>query len=176
MDGLRITDPDSLTVAQMVLSGHTNKQLVAALLAGGDAGGLSGVDGRLLTARKKSHPTIDLGLVGEIESVRTDLLLNLSALGITAVISPISLGQDGFIYNVNADEAASAIALALHADLLDFISNVPGVLHNGRVVPQLSAAQTGSADQPGHHQRRHGSQSTRGVNGRRPGRTSRPHR
>ncbi len=143
VDGLRITDPDSLTVAQMVLSGHTNKQLVAALLAAGvDAVGLSGVDGRLLTARKKSHPTIDLGLVGEIESVRTDLLLNLSAQGITAVISPISLGQDGFIYNVNADEAASAIALALHADLLDFISNVPGVLHNGRVVPQLSAAQT----------------------------------
>lgn len=150
VDGLRITDPDSLTVAQMVLSGHTNKQIVAALLAAGvDAVGLSGVDGRLLTARKKSHPTTDLGLVGEIESVRSDLLLHLSGQGITAVISPISLGKDGFIYNVNADEAASAIALALHADLLDFVSNVPGVLNNGHVVPQLTAAQTEALIQQG---------------------------
>ena len=143
VDGLRITDPDSLTVAQMVLSGHTNKQIVASLLVTGvDAVGLSGVDGRLLTAHKKEHPSVDLGLVGEITEVRADLLLNLGAQGITAVISPISLGQDGFIYNVNADEAASAIALALHADLLDFISNVPGVLNNGQVVSQLTASQT----------------------------------
>lgn len=143
IDGLRITDADSLTVAQMVLSGHTNKQMVAALLAAGvDAVGLSGVDGRLLTAQKKEHPTVDLGLVGEIVDVRTDLLQTLSNQGITAVISPISLGQDGFIYNVNADEAASAIALALKADLLDFISNVPGVLKAGQVVPQLTANQT----------------------------------
>jgi len=143
VDGLRITDPHSLTVAQMVLSGHTNKQVVASLLAAGvDAVGLSGVDGRLLTAAKKEHPTTDLGLVGEIEAVRAGLLLNLSAQGITAVISPISLGQDGFIYNVNADEAASAIALALSADRLDFISNVPGVLHGGHVVPRLTAAET----------------------------------
>ncbi len=143
VDGLRVTDPDSLTVAQMVLSGHTNKQMVAALLAAGvDAVGLSGVDGRLLTAQKKQHPSVDLGLVGEIVNVRASLLKSLADQGITAVISPISLGQDGFIYNVNADEAASAIALALQADLLDFISNVPGVLKNGQVVPQLTANQT----------------------------------
>ncbi len=143
VDGLRVTDAESLSVAQMVLSGHTNKQIVTALLlAGVDAVGLSGVDGRLLTARKKNHPAVDLGLVGEIERVRADLLHNLSAQGITAVISPISLGQDGTIYNVNADEAASAIALALPADLLDFISNVPGVLHQGQVIAQLTAAQT----------------------------------
>ena len=143
VDGLRITDSDSLTVAQMVLSGHTNKQIVTALLvAGVDAVGLSGVDGRLLTAAQKTHPTVDLGLVGEIVDVRAELLLNLSAQGITAVISPISIGQDNQIYNVNADEAASAIALGLQADLLDFISNVPGVLNEGQVVPQLTADET----------------------------------
>lgn len=143
VDGLRITDADSLKIAQMVLSGHTNKQIVTALLlAGVDAVGLSGVDGRLLTAAKKTHPTVDLGLVGEIVAVRADLLLNLSKMGITAVISPISLGKDGQAYNVNADEAASAIARAVQADMLDFISNVPGVLQDGQVVPQLTAAET----------------------------------
>ena len=143
VDGLRITDAHSLTIAQMVLSGHVNKQIVTELLiVGVDAVGISGVDGRLLTASKKSHPTVDLGLVGEIVDVRTELLLNLSGQGITAVISPISIGQDNLIYNVNADEAASAIALGLQANLLDFISNVPGVLHNGQVIPQLTADET----------------------------------
>ena len=143
VDGLRITDSDSLTIAQMVLSGHTNKQIVTALLvAGVDAVGLSGVDGRLLTASKKSHPTVDLGLVGEIVDVRADLLLNLSGQGITAVISPISIGQDNLIYNLNADVAASAIALGVQADLLDFISNVPGVLDGDVTIPVLTPAAT----------------------------------
>jgi acetylglutamate kinase len=150
VDGLRITDAHSLTIAQMVLSGHVNKQIVTELLlAGVDAVGLSGVDGRLLTATKKSHPTVDLGLVGEIVHVRAELLLNLSAQGITAVISPISIGQDNLIYNVNADEAASAVALGMQADLLDFISNVPGVLHNGQVVPQLTADEAEALIQQG---------------------------
>ena len=143
VDGLRVTDAHSLTIAQMVLSGHINKQIVTALLAAGvDAVGLSGVDGRLLTAAKKNHPTVDLGLVGEIVDVRTELLTSLSERGITAVVSPISIGQDDLIYNVNADAAASAIALSLQADLLDFISNVPGVLHNGQLMPHLTAAET----------------------------------
>jgi acetylglutamate kinase len=143
VDGLRVTDAHSLTIAQMVLSGHVNKQIVTALLVEDvDAVGLSGVDGRLLTASKKSHPTVNLGLVGEIIDVRAELLTSLSDHGVTAVVSPISIGKDNLIYNVNADEAASAIALALQADLLDFISNVPGVLNNGQVVPQLNASQT----------------------------------
>jgi acetylglutamate kinase len=143
VDGLRVTDAHSLTIAQMVLSGHVNKQIVTALLtAGVDAVGLSGVDGRLLTAQKKAHPTVNLGLVGEIVDVRTKLLTSLSDHGVTAVVSPISIGQDNLIYNVNADEAASAIALSLQADLLDFISNVPGVLNDGQVVPQLTADET----------------------------------
>jgi acetylglutamate kinase len=145
VDGLRVTDAESLVVAQMVLSGLVNKRLVAALLAAGvDAVGLSGVDGGLLRCAQKRHPTADLGYVGEITAVRTDLLTNLLERGITAVLSPISLGPDYQPYNVNADEVACAVALALRADLLDFVSNVPGVMENGRLFSHLTPAQCSS--------------------------------
>ena len=102
VDGLRVTDAASLDVAEMVLSGRANKQIVRALLAGGlDAVGLSGVDGRLLTARQKQHPTADLGLVGEVTAVRLTLLERLLQMGIVPVISPISLGDDGQTYNLS---------------------------------------------------------------------------
>ncbi|MDX1413461.1 MAG: acetylglutamate kinase [Candidatus Promineifilaceae bacterium] len=143
IDGLRVTDTESLAVAQMVLSGHSNKILVKALLARGiDAVGLSGVDGSLLRCVKKHYPTADLGLVGEVVQVRTDLLARLAGIGLTIVLSPISLGQDGLTYNVNADEAAGAVALAVAAEQLDFISNVPGVLREGELVKRLTAAET----------------------------------
>jgi acetylglutamate kinase len=143
VDGLRVTDAASLNVAEMVLSGRANKQIVRALLAAGlDAVGLSGVDGRLLTARKKQHPTADLGLVGEVTAVRAHLLQRLLQVGLIPVISPISLGNDGQTYNVNADEAAAAIAAALEADTLDFVSNVPGVLAGGALLPHLSPEAT----------------------------------
>jgi len=139
VDGLRVTDAASLNVAEMALSGRANKQIVRALLAAGhDAVGLSGVDGRLMTAHKKVHPTADLGLVGEVIAVRVALLRRLLQDSIIPVISPISLGADGLTYNVNADEAAAAIAAALGADTLDFVSNVPGVLADGELVPHLS--------------------------------------
>ncbi len=145
VDGVRVTDAASLEAAQMVLSGQANKHIVAALLAVGvQAVGLSGVDGGLLRCVKKQHPTIDLGYVGEIMQVNTDLLYTLLAAGLTPVISPISLGAvDGQIYNVNADEAASAVARALDAELLTFVSNVPGVLDpHGEVLASLTAVQT----------------------------------
>ena len=142
VDGLRVTDAESLAVAQMVLSGHTNKAIVKAFLAAGlDAAGFSGVDGGLLRCRKKQHPTIDLGLVGEITGVRTRFLNHFAMQGIIPVISPISLGEDGQTYNVNADEAAGAIAAALGAEHLDFVSNVPGVMEDGRLLAQLTAPQ-----------------------------------
>ncbi len=140
VDGLRVTDLESLTVAEMVLSGHSNKIIVKALLATGlDALGISGIDGGILHCRKKTHLTNDLGYVGEIVQVRAALLQQLAAMGITIVLSPISLGQDGLTYNVNADEAAASVALAIGAKHLDFISNVPGVLQNGIVIPHLSS-------------------------------------
>ncbi|MFQ5421025.1 MAG: acetylglutamate kinase [Anaerolineae bacterium] len=143
VDGLRVTDADSLAVAQMVLSGQANKQIVTALLAAGvDAVGLSGVDGGLLRCQKKAHPSADLGFVGEIVSVRAGIIQQLAAQGMTAVISPISLGLDGQTYNVNADEAASAVALALGAELLQFISNVPGVIYKDDVLAELDTWMT----------------------------------
>ena len=143
VDGLRVTDAESLAVAQMVLSGQANKLIVSALLAAGvDAVGLSGVDGGILRCQKKQHATADLGFVGTITQVKTRVVESLLAQGITAVLSPISLGEDGQTYNVNADEAAGAVALALNARLLDFVSNVPGVLFEGQVIPQLTPVQT----------------------------------
>lgn len=143
VDGLRVTDKASLRVAEMVLSGHSNKLIVKALLnAGVDALGVSGVDGGILRAQKKQHPKADLGYVGEVVVVRVDLLVQLLELGVTAVLSPISLGLDGLTYNVNADEAAAAIAEALHAEQLDFVSNVPGVLADNVVIPYLTPQET----------------------------------
>ena len=136
--GMRYTDHDTLRVTLMILCGWVNKQLVASLIAGGvDAMGLSGVDGGLIRVRKLEHPEVDLGLVGEIISVRHQFLKLLIDQGIVPVVSPISLGIDDRIYNVNADQVASAVALALSADALEFVSNVPGVLQDGIVTPHL---------------------------------------
>ncbi len=143
VDGLRVTDEASLAAAEMVLSGQINKAIVAALLAADvDAIGLSGVDGGLLRCQKKFHPTVDLGLVGQIVDVRTGLLQQVGGMGLTAVLSPISLGHDGQTYNVNADDAATAVAGAIGAAQLDFISNVPGVLRDGEVIERLTAVET----------------------------------
>ncbi|WP_420631261.1 acetylglutamate kinase [Candidatus Leptofilum sp.] len=145
VDGLRVTDREMINVVQMALSGQTNKQIVTALLAAGvDAIGLSGVDGGILRCQKKRHPTADLGYVGEISQVRTELLHQLTHLGLTVVLSPLSLGFDGYTYNVNADDTASAVASALQAERLTFVSNVPGVLQDGRILPQLTLEQTES--------------------------------
>lgn len=144
VDGLRVTDAASLKAAQMVLSGQANKQIVTGLLAAGvDALGLSGVDRGLLRCQKKHHPSADLGYVGEIVEVRTEVITQMVRQGVTPVVSPISLGIDGQTYNVNADEAAGALAQALNANLL-FISNVPGVLHRGSVIPSLTAKEAES--------------------------------
>jgi acetylglutamate kinase len=141
VEGLRVTDEASLRVAEMVLSGQANKQIVRALLAAGlDALGLSGVDGACLRCRPKRHGLVDLGLVGEVTEVRTAWLRPMLAGGVV-VLSPISLGPEGQAYNVNADEAACAVAQAFKASSLDFVSNVPGVLVRDRVVPTLSPHQ-----------------------------------
>ncbi|UCG23032.1 MAG: acetylglutamate kinase [Chloroflexota bacterium] len=144
VDGLRVTDAESLAVSQMVLSGQANKAIVVALLAAGvQAVGLSGVDGGLLRCVKKQHPTADLGYVGQIVEARPAILSSLIAQGITPVVSPISLGLEGQVYNVNADEAAGALAAALQARVVNFVSNVPAVLdEERRPIPSLTARQT----------------------------------
>ncbi len=144
VDGLRVTGAESLKVTQMVLSGHVNKSIVAALISEGvQAAGLSGVDGGLLRCIQKPHSQVDLGYVGQIVEVQPGLLQLLMEQGIVPVVSPISLGLEGQIYNVNADEAAGAIAKALKARVLSFVSNVPGVLdQHQQPLSKLTAAQT----------------------------------
>jgi len=149
-NGLRVTDNDSLGPTLMVLSGLVNKTLTAGLIqAGIDAVGLSGVDGGLLRCSKHTPDGVDLGFVGTIDKVREDILLNLIQNGQFPVVSPMSLSHDGQIMNVNADEAASAIASALNADVLDFVSNVPGVLANNQLLPALTREEAQSLIEDG---------------------------
>ncbi|MFQ3633660.1 acetylglutamate kinase [Roseiflexus sp.] len=136
--GLRYTDATALTAAEMVLCGSVSTRLVAALIAAGaDAIGISGVDRGLIRVVKQEHPAGDLGRVGRPTAVRSDVLYELLDHGVVPVIAPIALGPDG-PYNVNADEAAGAVAAALGADEVVFVTNVPGVLVNGDVMHRLT--------------------------------------
>lgn len=138
IDGMRRTDDATLQSALMTLCGLVNKRLVGELLrAGVPAFGLSGVDGGVLRCRKRQEAGVDLGWVGEIVDVRTDLLAGILDLGLVPVMASISLGLDGSIYNVNADQAASAVARAVGADRLNFVSDVAGILVQGDPVPEL---------------------------------------
>ncbi|GAB4471403.1 MAG: acetylglutamate kinase [Anaerolineae bacterium] len=137
-NGQRITDEAALRAVEMVLSGSVNKGLVLALLeAGVDAIGLSGVDRGLLRVEPWAP---EMGRVGRIVSVRADVLNRLCGEGVVPVISPISVGADG-CYNVNADHAAGAIAAAVGAARLVFLTDVPGVRVGEAVAAQLGPAQ-----------------------------------
>ncbi|MBS1252432.1 MAG: Acetylglutamate kinase [Anaerolineales bacterium] len=140
VDGLRATDDDSLAVVEMVLSGRVNKRLVARLMATGqNALGLSGVDHGLVRVEKMVHPAGDLGWVGRIMQVNAGPLRMLLQNGIVPVVSPVSLGFDGNTYNVNADHVATAIARALRASALYFLTDVDGVLVKGQVINTLAS-------------------------------------
>ena len=139
VEGLRVTDDASLAIAEMVLSGRVNKRIVAALLnAGADAIGLSGVDRGMVRVEKMQHPAGDLGRVGKVVKVRGKVLHDLVAQKIVPVVSPISLGDDG-AYNVNADSVACALASALNADAVVFVTNVAGVMRDDHVMHTLTA-------------------------------------
>jgi acetylglutamate kinase len=139
VQGLRVTTEQSLRLVKMALNGLANSRLVRWLVNGGVAAiGLSGVDLGLIRVEKYEPDGINLGRVGRVVEVQADRLMPLLAAGFVPVISPISLGRDGLSYNVNADHAAEAVALALQAAGLVFITNVPGVLIAGqplRVLP-----------------------------------------
>ena len=142
-DGLRVTTPEIAEVVEMVLGGPVNRLLVNALRAAGlDALGLSGVDGGLLTAAPAAG---GLGHVGEITAVRASLLESLLLAGLTPVVAPVTPagtdGGGGVPFNVNADHAAAAIAAALRADELLFISDVRGVEVDGVAQPTLAASE-----------------------------------
>ncbi|HUK23538.1 MAG TPA: acetylglutamate kinase [Terriglobales bacterium] len=140
VNGLRITDAETRDVALMVLAGMVNKSVVAALVAAGNpAIGFCGGDGMSFRARKKQTEGYDLGFVGEICSVEPRWLEAIWNEGGIPVLSSLALGSDGEYYNVNADQMASACAVACRADTLIFLTDVPGVKDaEGSVIPWLS--------------------------------------
>ncbi len=152
VDGLRVTDEATAKIAEMVLSGGINKELVGWLAAaGGKAIGLSGKDGGMVTARKVTRTTrdpdsniervIDLGFVGEPAMVDTSVIDTAVAAGMIPVIAPIAAGADGATYNINADTMAGAIAAALGAARLFLLTDVAGVLDGeGRLLTDLTPA------------------------------------
>jgi acetylglutamate kinase len=139
VSGLRVTDAETRDAALMVLGGRVNKSLVAALgQCGAEAVGLTGGDGHVFRARKKKT-TPDLGYVGEIAATDPKWLDAIWTMGAIPVISSIALGFDGEYYNINADEMASACAVATVADALVFLTDVPGVKgKDGSVMRWLS--------------------------------------
>ena len=127
IDGLRVTDEKTLEIAEMVLSGSVNKEIVKNINdMGGKAIGLSGKDGRLLLAKKVKGK--DIGLVGEIVGVDVSIIKDIIKHGYIPVIAPIADGLDGKSYNINADTAAGSIAKALSAEKLILLTDVSGVL------------------------------------------------
>ncbi len=152
VDGLRVTDKATADIAEMVLSGAINKELVGWIAgAGGKAIGISGKDGGLVTASKVTRTTrdpgsqieqvIDLGFVGEPEAIDTSVIETICAAGMIPVIAPIAPGKDGQTYNINADTMAGALAAALGASRLFLLTDVAGVLgKDGHLLTDLRPA------------------------------------
>ena len=137
VDGLRVTDEKTLEIAEMVLSGSVNKEIVKNINdAGGSAIGLSGKDGKLLTAKQVENK--EIGLVGDIVAVNTDIINDICSRGFIPVIAPIADGGDGKSYNVNADAAAGSIAQALSAEKFILLTDVAGVMDGeGKLISML---------------------------------------
>jgi acetylglutamate kinase len=148
IQGMRVTDTETMDIVEMVLAGQVNKEIVELINhAGGKAVGLTGQDGGLIRARKMlvkaentSQEMLDLGHVGEIESVDPSIIHSLLASGFVPVIAPIGSGGEGETYNINADLVAGKIAEILKAEKLILMTNTPGVLDkNGRLITGLTA-------------------------------------
>lgn len=140
--GLRITDDETLPVVVAVLAGMVNKMLVSELTAlGVRAAGISGADaGTLVAGRRPPADGVDFGHVGDVKASDPTLMNALLAQGILPVVSSVAISDGGALLNVNADSAASAIAIAVGASSLTFVTDVPGVLDGrGALVPLLNA-------------------------------------
>lgn len=138
VDGLRVTDTATMEVVQMVLGGSVNQEIVATINAqGGRAVGLNGKDGNLLRATQLAP---EIGHVGEITEINTELLSTLTRDNFIPVIAPIGVGADGEPYNINADIAAGALAGALNAEKLLLLTNTPGILDaSGETISEIDA-------------------------------------
>ena len=150
--GMRVTDAETMSVVEMVLVGQVNKEVVGYLNQhGGRAVGLSGKDGTLLLAKKllqefsKEDGTteqVDIGYVGDVVKVNTDLIRVLEQGGYLPVIAPVGVGPEGESYNINADLVAGRVAAALNAEKLILLTDTPGVLDSGKkLIPNISVAQ-----------------------------------
>ncbi|MEG3641314.1 acetylglutamate kinase [Magnetococcus sp. PR-3] len=149
IDGLRVTDEDTVSVVEMVLAGKVNKDIVNLInLNGGRAAGLSGKDGHTIQSRKRTHvrkgpdvqvpEIIDLGWVGDVERIETNLLDRFRASDIIPVVAPVGVGANGETYNINADSVAGHIATAMQAEKLILLTDVPGVQDkNGELMNQI---------------------------------------
>jgi len=151
VDGLRVTDKETVEIVEMVLSGSINAAIVNAISqAGGHAVGLSGKDCNMVLAQRMQHiqhdpqsnieKVLDLGFVGEIEEVNPHILQVLTKSDLIPVIAPIGFGADGETYNINADTMAGAIASAMKAKRLLLLTDVKGVLDgDGTLISDMSA-------------------------------------
>lgn len=149
IEGMRVTDTETMDVVEMVLGGLVNKQIVSLINRnGGRAVGLSGKDGGLINARKmklvKDDQELgDLGQVGEVESIDPSVVAMLDQGDFIPVIAPIGVGRDGMSYNINADLVAGTLASVLAAEKLLLLTNTPGVLDpEGELLTGLSAKVT----------------------------------
>ncbi|MBU1076002.1 MAG: acetylglutamate kinase [Spirochaetes bacterium] len=128
IEGLRVTDKETMNITEMVLTGMVNKDIVGIINHhGGKAVGISGKDGNLMEAEKLDKGSADLGYVGQIKKINPDVVLTLSEKGFIPIISPVGIGHKGESFNINADTAASRIAVALHAVKLILLTNVRGI-------------------------------------------------
>ena len=142
IDGHRVTDAESAEVAEMVLSGRINKQVVSRLhRAGGRAVGLSGTDAAMLRVRRHRPSGKDIGFVGLVEAVDTKPLRLLLESDYLPVLSSTAADSDGQPHNINADLVAGAVAAAMQATKLLFLSDIPGVLVDGELQPKLSQSE-----------------------------------
>lgn len=152
IQGQRFTDNETMDIVEMVLGGLVNKEIVSLINShGGKAVGLSGKDGGLIKAKRKLLRThtekgegrvIDLGLVGEVTDVDTQILMSLEKEGFIPVISPIGVGPEGETLNINADSVAASIASALKAEKLILLTDVPGIMDKkDKVISTLAEQQ-----------------------------------
>ncbi|WP_319243202.1 acetylglutamate kinase [uncultured Propionivibrio sp.] len=150
IQGMRVTDTETMEIVEMVLGGQVNKDVVNLInQAGGRAVGLTGKDGGMILAQKlflqdRDDPThqIDIGLVGDITSVDTTLISHLEGGAFIPVIAPIGVGENGETYNINADVVAGKVAETLKAEKLVLLTNTPGVLDKaGKVITNVTPTQ-----------------------------------
>ena len=148
VQGMRVTDEETMAIVEMVLAGQVNKEIVELINhAGGKAVGLTGQDGNLIRARKlllankeKPGEMIDIGMVGQIDSIDPSIIQTLTQSGFVPVIAPIGSGEEGETYNINADVVAGKVAEILRAEKLVLLTNIAGVLDkSGKLLTGLTS-------------------------------------